>query len=161
MAAYLTLEEFTALTVMPAENLSALEAVAPDWIAAQLERVSRYLDARLAKRYGVPFGDPAPATVQGWVEAIVTVRCYLKRGVDPTDAQWLEVKAAGDTAVAEIKEAANSDEGLFELPLREGEGTAVSRGGPFGYSEASPYVWTDVQADAGHDEDAAGSGSGG
>ncbi len=53
-----------------------------------------------------------------------------------------------------MKEAADSAEGLFELPLRADlETSGVSKGGPLGYTEASPYRWTDRQADDGRNED--------
>lgn len=158
--AYLTENEFLALTTMPSSTVDSLAVVSPGWIAQQLSYWSAQIDARLRKRYAAPFASPYPLAVQGWLARIVTVRCYLKNGVDPNDLQFAEIKADADAALAEIKEAADSNEGLFDLPLRaDTTATGVSRGGPFGYSEASPYVWTDVQSDIGRSEDRSRGGS--
>jgi hypothetical protein len=84
----------------------------------------------------------------------VTIRAWMKRGFDPNDLATEEYKADAAAAMEEIKEAANADTGLFELPLRaDTTASGISKGGPLGYTEASPYVWTDEQARAGRDED--------
>lgn len=158
--AYLTKDAFAALTLLPAEYISALEGIVPGWVDGQLAYWSGWIDSRLRKRYAVPFSEPYPESVTGWLARIVTVRCWLKRGVDPTDEQFLEVKADHDRAIEEIKEAADALDGLFELPLRaDTTASGVSKGGPFSYTEASPYVWTDVQVDAGRAEDSNRGGS--
>ncbi len=152
--AYLDLTSFKALTIMPAADVDGIESVAPGWILGQLTYWSGWLDSRLRKRYAAPFALPYPEAVTGWLARIVTVRAYLKRGVDQTDEQFLSIKEDAAEAMEEIKEAADSVVGLFDLPLREDTtASGISRGGPFAYTEASPYVWTDVQADAGRDED--------
>ena len=152
--AYLTREEFRALTTMPAVFVDQLEDVAPGWIEVQLESVSRWLDAQLRKRYASPFVDPVPPVVAAWLTAIVTRACYLKRGVDPTDLGFDEVKADAVAATEEVARAANAEHGLFDIPLRtNADGTAIRHGGPRVYSEASPYVWLDVQAETGRVED--------
>lgn len=160
MTAYLSSAAFKLLSVMPAVDVDALEADAPGWVDAQLAYVSTQIDARLRKRYNVPFTSPYPDAVCGWLAAIVTMRCYLRRGVDATDAQFVEIKALADLASAELKEAADGDAGLFELPLRANtDANGVTRGGPTSYSEASPYVWRDQQGATGRDDDARGSGA--
>jgi len=159
VAAYLTLATFKDLTVMPDAVVDAIEVASPGFIDKQLGIWSRWIDARLTKRYASPFVDPAPDTVKLWLQAIVTFRAFLKRGVDPNDEQMAEIKKDLDQAVAEIKEAATAETGLFELPLTEGGAGAVSKGGPLGYSEQSPYVWMDRQAETGRDEDLAGTGT--
>lgn len=159
---YITVDEFKALSVMPSSTIESIESSSPGWIDTQLEYWSAQIDSRLRKRYEVPFASPYPIAVKGWLARIVTVRCFLKGGVDPSDLQFAEVKADADMALAEIKEAADSNTGLFDLPLRENTtDTGVSRGGPFGYSEASPYVWMDGQAETGRYEDSSRRGTGG
>lgn len=144
---------------MPAADVASLNTIASGWVDTQLEYWSSQIDARLAKRYAVPFASPYPIAVKGWLARIVTVRAFLKRGIDPNDQQFQEIKADCDAAIAEIKEAADSNEGLFDLPLRANtNATGITRGGPFGYSESSPYAWTDVQALEGYADDAAGRG---
>ncbi len=160
MAAYLTVAAFKLLSVMPAEFVDAIEAVTPGWTAAQLELESARIDSRLRKRYEVPFGSPAPVEVQGWLANIVTLRAYMRRGFDPTDQQAVQYKADADTAIAEMKEAADSNEGLFDLPLRaDSTASGIVKGGPRVYSETSPYVGFDVQAGIGRNEDNAGGGT--
>lgn len=158
--AYLTVAGFKDFSLMPSALVDELEEIAAGFLDQQLESESRRIDSRLRKRYAVPFEAPVPVAVQGWLARIVTVRAFLKRGVDPTDAQFTEIKADADAAIAELKEAADSNEGLFDLPVRaDSTATGISRGGPFGYSEASPYVWTDLQVATGRDEDRDGSGT--
>lgn len=146
---------------MPSEVVDELQAIAPGWLEAKLATRSRWIDARLGKRYAVPFDAASPPEcVRDWLARIVTLSAFLRRGVDPTDGQFVEIKADAEKAEAEILEAATAETGLFDLPLR-GDTTAsgVSRGGTRAYTEASPYVGHDRQAAAGHLEDRNGGGS--
>lgn len=153
MTAYLTASEFGLLSLAPQSLLDEIEDASAGWIDAQLETQSRWIDARLSKRYAAPFESPYPEVVRAWLARLVTFRCYLRRGVDPTDAQMVEIKADRESALLEILEAANLETGLIELPLREGEGSGISRGNTQVYAEASPYVFADAQADIGRNED--------
>lgn len=163
MTAYLTLVEFQLRTTMPPEYVTAIESIQPGWTLAQLEQASRWIDSRLRKRYAVPFdltADPAPEAVKAWLTKLVTVQCYIRRGVDPTDQQFALIQQDAADAKAEIKEAADSNEGLFDLPWRDSEkATGISLGGPRVYSESSPYVWSNVQRTNAYNEDNNGSGS--
>lgn len=160
MSGYLDLAAFRERTLAPPGLVDDAEDAHEGWIDGQLSSWSRKIDARLRKRYAAPFAAPVPETVLEWLTQIVTVRVYLKRGVDPNDQQFEEIRQDAKDALAEIAEAANSETGLFDLPLLDAaDGSAVSKGGPYGYSEASPYVWTDLQADVGRDEDRNGEGT--
>jgi phage gp36-like protein len=160
--AYLTLLEFTNLSIVPSAVIDRVEASDPGWIAAQLEEESAWIDARLAKRYAAPFASPYPRVVRLWLTKMVSAAVYDKHGVQPLDEQAQRYYAAADTARAEIREAADAEQGLFELPLRADttEG-GITRGRTLSYSEASPYVWRDRQARRGRCEDRRGRGSGG
>jgi hypothetical protein len=154
VTAYLTTNEFALLSTCPVEYTDALASSAPGWLEAQLEAWSRQIDARLAKRYRVPFTAPVPEVVKAWLARLVTIRVYLRRGIDATDMQFAEVKADADRAFDELKEAADANIGLYDLPLIEGStSTGISKGGPFGYSEQSPWVAFDLQVDTARDED--------
>ena len=153
MAAYLTLDEFKLRTTMPPEYVTAIENIQPGWTLAQLEQASRWIDSRLRKRYAAPF-TTAPESVKSWLTRLVTVRCFVRRGVDPTDQQFDQVREDATKAEQEIREAADGNVGLFDLPLLDSEKTTgISLGGPMVYSESSPYVWTDVQRERGRPED--------
>lgn len=161
MAAYLDLAGFKLASVAADESIDEVEARYPGFVEKQLALVSQWIDARLRKRYAAPFAAPYPLTVIDWLAAIVTYRAMRKRGIDATDAQAETYKEDHDTAKAEVLEAANSVEGLFELPLRaDTTGSGVTAPEVLSYSEASPYVAFDVQAAAARDEDANGIGTG-
>lgn len=159
--AYLTLAEFKTRALLPPEYVDDVESAHAGFTTAQLESCSKLdIDARLAKRYATPFTAPYPEAIQAWLARIVTHRVFLRRGVDPTDQQAVDVKTDHDDAKKEILEAANSNEGLYDLPLRaDTTASGISRGGPRGYSEQSPYVWMDGQSCVGRQEDSNGRGS--
>ncbi len=147
--AYLDVSGFKTRTIMPSGDVDAVETDTPGYTASQLSEWTSRMNSVLRKRYDVPFASPYPEVVLGWLQRLVTPRVYLKRGVNPSDAQFGEVLQDAKDAWAEIKEAADSEKGLFDLPLKEAtESSAVTQGGPFSYSEPGPYDWIDVQRDA-------------
>lgn len=144
--AYLDLAGFRARTVMPSEDVDDLEDREPGFILVQLSEGSTRIDARLRKRYAVPFAQPYPELVLSWLTRLVTYVCYLKRGFNPSDEQAADIKQAALDAASEIKEAADAKDGLWDLPVRDtADGSAISKGGCFVYAEASPWTWTDRQ----------------
>ncbi|AKF06074.1 phage protein Gp36 family protein [Sandaracinus amylolyticus] len=152
---YLDTNGFKALTMMPSTSVDELEVIAPGWLSAKLAAKSRWIDSRLAKRYAVPFDESnPPEAIRDWLARIVTLSAYLRRGVDATDEQFVEIQKDAEKAEQEVLEAANAETGLFELPLRSATNEhGITRGGPRSYSEASPYVWRDQQARVGREED--------
>lgn len=151
---YMALAEFKAASVMPADFIDEIELRTPGWIDGRLKFGSAWLDTRLAKRYDAPFRSPYPFAVQDWLAKIVTFECWLKRGVAASDEQIAEYKQQAASAFAEVREAADSKDGLFELPLRSNvDANGVTRGWPRVYSEQSPYAWADLQRDIGRNED--------
>ena len=146
----MTLDDFTTRTVMPREDVDRLEAMYNGFIVARLAINESWINARLAKRYATPFAAPAPEIVLGWLTAITTLDAYQRRGWNPSSSEenQLIAKAAED-ARTEVKEAADSETGLYDLPLRQDStASGVSKGGPFGYSEASSYTFMDRQIEA-------------
>lgn len=157
--AYLEASDFKARTLMPAGDVDAITAQDSEYLPNRLEMRSRWIDSRLAKRYAAPFDEADPPTaVVLWLVDLVTLDMFMRRGFNPESAQDKLIVDAAEQAKADIKEAADSKDGLFELPLKQSDPAAcgVSKGGPLGQSQASPWTWTDVQADAAHDEDANG-----
>lgn len=96
---------------------------------------------------------PVPEQILRWMTQILTPDVYRKRGVNPQDPQLELVEKDRTDALAQLKEAADGAEGLLDLPTNEDAGSAVTTGSPMGYSEASPYVWTDQQRTGGVDDD--------
>jgi hypothetical protein len=139
---------------MPASDIDALEGLYPGTFDGMAEAVSRMFDARLAKRYAAPFAEPYPEALKWNVAHVVVASLWQKRGYNPGSAQDEIIQTNRTEALAWLKEAADSKEGLIELPLRE-DTTAdgVVKGGPLGYHEASPYVWTDRQREDGRMDD--------
>jgi hypothetical protein len=163
---YLDIDGLKARTVAPASLvdgsfidptglfLNPLLAAARDaWVVFVNSRLvieTSKINSRLRKRYLTPFADPTPEVVNGWLVAVVTPSLYKRRGVDPSDAQLASILEDAKQADAEMTEAANSQDGLFDLPLRQDlTVTGIQQGGPMAYSEVSPYIWTDIQADIG------------
>ncbi len=151
MTPALTLDEFKLRTTMPSGYVDELVASeGADFWPKQFAAAQEWIDARLAKRYALPFSAPVPGLYLGWITILATLTGYQRRGWDPSAKQNELVVKAVDDAKKEIAEAADSNAGLFELPLRADKpgASGVSAGGPLGYAEASPYEWTDRQADA-------------
>lgn len=160
-ASYITVARFKLLSTIPSGFVDTVESQEPGFVQAQLELWSDWLDSQLRKRYAAPFAAPVPLVVELWIARVVTPRVWSKRGVDPNDEQWGEVKKDDLDARAEIALAANSETGLYELPLRADKllESGVARAFPRGYSEQSPYVFTNTQVERARQEDDAGHGS--
>lgn len=160
MGAYLDVPGFTSRTIMPAEDVTDLQTRYPGYLDSRLTIGTSLINARLQKRYAVPFGTTStpptgvPEIVLGWLTALVTVDAYKKRGWNPSDAQSAEVLADRQEALDQIKEASDSETGLFELPLSESNLTsAATKQVPAFYSETSPYRWTTLQRQNAEPED--------
>ncbi len=153
---WLTLAAFKLRSLMPPEDVDRVEIVSPGFTAQQITSHQSWIESRLRKRYAIPFALPYPESALGWLTALVTLALYQRRGFNPSSAENELIAKAAEDAKLEIKEAADSNEGLYDLPIRADapETTGVSAGGPYGYSEASPYVWMDRQRETATDEDA-------
>lgn len=167
---YLTFASFKVRTLMPAPEVDNLDEVNPGFIDARIAIQTSWINGRLRKRYGnngvnatLPFGQgqPVPDVVLGWLTALVTYDAYRARGFNPQDPLGELIRADYDAAKAEVKEAADSKDGLFDLPASTEEtDSSVTTGGPQAYSETSPYVWTNIEAAVGKAQDAAYTGRG-
>lgn len=135
----------------------------PTFVEARLAQIQALIEARLRKRYAIPFEEEVPETCKQWLVAIATPEIWPKLGWNPSSEQDATLIEDRKNALEEIKEAANSEIALFELPLRQDidpDRNGVVKGGPLGYSEQSPYVGFDRQFEAGSYEDSQGTGSG-
>lgn len=153
MGYFAAVSEYKSYSALPDGFIDEIETADAGWTLVQVNYWSAWIDSRLRKRYSAPFQAPYPIAVLGWLARILDVRCLLRRGVAPTDEQFQEFKADAERALAEIKEAADSQDGLFDLPLRaDTTATGITQGAPLGYSEVSPYTWSQLQREAAADE---------
>jgi len=147
---------------MPAADVAQLESIEAGFLQTSLDDNWDWICDRLRKRYNIAQIQTAPnRTVLRWLTKLVTRDAYDKRGNNPSAASDAEaIYKAAERVEAEVEEAADSRDGLFELPLLPGQSpSGVSRGGPLSYSETSPYVSTTIQAVNGRVEDADGQGT--
>lgn len=151
---YLSTSKFAALTLMTADAQAQLAERYPDFLKETIAHVEDRINSRLRKRYAVPFADPAPPTVVGWLVDIVQVKAWLKVGIDETDNQWNTIKGLADAAEAQLLEAADAADGKFDLPLRANtNASGIRNDTPMVYSEQSPYVGFDIAAQRARSED--------
>lgn len=103
---------------------------------------------------------PVPRIVLRWIAAKVTPFLWERRGTNPgNDAQIATAAARAAKADEQIQQAANSKDGLFDLPLNADiGGSGITQGSPLAYTETSPYVWQRIQRCAGQQDDAQGFG---
>lgn len=104
---------------------------------------------------------PIPRCVLGWLRCAVDFDVLSKRGFNGNDDAHANIKAEYQRALAEVEQAANSKDGLFDLPPVDGEKPSnVSTGGMVSYSESgSPFVSADRQERDARFEDEAGFGT--
>ncbi|WP_437623382.1 hypothetical protein [Sorangium sp. So ce1151] len=139
---------------MPDEDVDFIEARYPGFLTAKLEEHSSRIDSRLAKRYVVPLRskttDEPPEIVYAWLTAFTTLDAYLRRGFNGSSEQDAYIGAQRDWADEDIQETSDAQNGRYELLLvKDGaQASAVSKGGPLAYSEASPYTWQQRQLEA-------------
>ena len=96
---------------------------------------------------------PIPEAFLDWLTVLVSLDLYWKRGSNPQDPAVAALSERRLAVMKEVEEAANSQTGLFDLPLADGQTTAVTTGGPMGYSEASPYRAFDIELQRASRED--------
>jgi hypothetical protein len=113
------------------------------------------IDGRLRKRaanlsqYPVPFIDPVPPKVLEWMGALLTPILHRIGGIQSSDQQQQDIKAARDKALEEIKEAADAVTGLYDLPLTaDSQETMIVEPATLAYSEQSPFTGKHLQYDA-------------
>lgn len=149
MAAYVD-REYVGLTgAMSPNDIEELETSVPGCFDAIALAVSRMFDARLSKRYLTPF-DPIPEALKYHVTQVVVYELFKKRGFNPGSTQDQTILDARTESLAWLKEAADSKDGLVDLPIRETptpDVSAIIQAGPISSSDDSPYSWIDVQAE--------------
>lgn len=120
-------------------------------VTVWLNERSSKIRARLVKRYAVDFTDPGPTpdVVLSWLRDLVDhdVQEYVGGTPEGREDEWIAKRA--EKADAEIKEAADAEKGLFELPLRNTDllgNSAINQGGPYVRSYLTPHDVNDYYA---------------
>jgi hypothetical protein len=98
---------------------------------------------------------PVPDVMIRWIVDMTTPRVFERRGVHATNDETVKqmwVREA--TAIKEVNDAANSETGLFDLPLNvDVGGSGITQGSPLVAGQTSPYRWQDEQRWRGRRED--------
>jgi len=152
--------------IVPAGELFLV--ITPNFVTTTIDDHTDKIVSRLVKRYPAPtaanpWPDPVANLIQRWCAKMVARDCFAKRGWSPqSESDRDDIEKAADTAEAELKEAADGQNGLLELALADDGNTSVVAPTPLAYSEQSPYTASRRQRWQGRNEDDnSPSGSGG
>jgi hypothetical protein len=145
--AYLTTAEFDLINSLPGISLDEIENNYPGWLSATLVSFSAVIDARLAKRYATPFASPVSEQVKNWLVRLVNIRVLLKVGTNSNDSQVQILLDDANLVLAELKEAADAKEGLYDLPLRADTNVSgITKPTILTTSDPNPYIGLRTQA---------------
>lgn len=88
-----------------------------------------------------------PDIIKLWIAALVVLKIYRKRGIDPTDLQFQEFKEQAAFIEQQIDAAANAESGLYDLPLLNSNESAKRKIKVLSSNQADPGAWKRVQQD--------------
>lgn len=115
-----------------------------------------HIKARLVKRYAVESdfqGGDVPEKIIEWLVILTDIDVWKCVGGVPEGREDGWADKDRERVESELKEAANADSGLFELPAKASDAlgaSAVNKGGPLLASSTTIYGWYDKQqADVG------------
>ena len=146
---YLTsVKEFTDRSPFGEDLAERLDQSRPGLLLKLASSISAEMDVRLGKKYLRPIPNP-PEIVKLWAADLLTPRAYEALGVRPTDEQQEQITARATQVYAFLKEAADSENGLLDLPLSATISTSgIQEPTILSQSEQSPYTWRHKQFDA-------------
>jgi hypothetical protein len=151
MPAYLTLVQYRAITTLDGSIVDLCGTKGKN-VQRWLDLASAHIRSRLVKRYAIDWSEvanqPVPDKIIEWLILLVDIPVCKCTGAIPEGRvdDWIreDEKRVND----ELKEAADSENGLFELPLREPGVSAVNKGGPLVTSNTTIYGFFDAQQTA-------------
>ena len=143
MPTYLALATYKQRTTIDASLVQLCENKGKD-VAWWLESASAQINTRLAKRYAVDFASPGPVPDQiiFWLIRLVNIDVWECAGGLPEGREDGWADAARKQVYEEIKEAADAENGLYELPLKNTDtlgSSAVNKGAPFVHEDATVH----------------------
>lgn len=150
MPSYLTFAEYKARSRL---RDSTIDRAGSAKVEVWLREYSSDINSRLTKRYAVDFADPGPKPeiLLGWLTAFVDrdVQEFCGGPPEGREDEWIVKRA--DRAEEKLKEAADSEQGLRELPLRDTDplgSSAINKGAPMVVSYHTVYDAFDAIAAA-------------
>lgn len=168
MADALTEADFRRISLVPPAwvervqtQLFPSEPGQPSWVLEQCRLKQAWVYSRLDLNYDVQkFGDPVPAIIKQWIAYLVAADLLMLLGDEPNQEDIDRYEKRADQSRADIEAAANSETGLFSLPLKQGTSTDGAQRKTVRYTHtASPYVSLRMQRDRGRAEDESGTGT--
>ena len=149
MPTYLALASYRSKTTIDGSLVDLCVAKGKD-VAWWLESASAQINTRLAKRYAVDFASPGPVPDQiiFWLIRLVNIDVWECAGGLPEGREDGWADAARKQVYEEIKEAADAENGLYELPLRNTDtlgNSAVNKGAPFVHEDMTVHhAWARI-----------------
>lgn len=115
--AYVSEADFRKSTRLAVAVVNSIDTERPDFIDVALSERSAELNARLRKRYNVPLTmAEVPTMVRRWVIVLVSYDVLTASGF-PANGSEEPIVAEYQLALEQIKETADTENGLYELPL--------------------------------------------
>ena len=88
---------------------------------------------------------PVPEVILSWLTRVVGIDVWMKRGANPQDPGIQMYQEEKLRCLKRLEDAANGKDGLLDIPQNEDSDSSVTTGGVLSASQASPYVWTDIE----------------
>jgi hypothetical protein len=146
MPAYLTLAQYRAITTVDGSVVDLCGTKGKS-VQRWLDLSSAHIRSRLVKRYAIDWSEvenqPVPDKIIQWLVLLVDIPVCKCTGATPEGRvdDWIR---EDETRVNdELKEAADAENGLFELPLRETGASAVHIGVPYVVAYQMPWDYQD------------------
>jgi hypothetical protein len=133
MPAYLTLAQYRAITTVDGSVVDLCGTKGKS-VQRWLDLSSAHIRARLVKRYAIDWSEvenqPVPDKIIEWLILLVDIPVCKCAGATPEGRVDDWTREDEQRVNDELKEAADSETGLFELPLREPGASAATKGAP-------------------------------
>jgi hypothetical protein len=146
MPSYLTLAAYRSITTLDGSIVDLCVAKGKD-VQRWLDLDSAHIRSRLVKRYAIDWTEvenqPAPDKIIQWLILLVDIPVCKCVGATPEGRVDDWVREDETRVNDELKEAADAENGLFELPLRETGASAIHIGVPHVVSYQMPWNYND------------------
>jgi hypothetical protein len=149
MPSYLTLAAYRSITTLDGSIVDLCAAKGKD-VQRWLDLESAHIRSRLVKRYAIDWTEvtnqPVPDKIIQWLILLVDIPVCKCTGATPEGRvdDWAREDQA--RVNDELKEAADAENGLFELPLRETGASAIHIGVPHVVERLTPAGYWDTVA---------------